>query len=563
MDPGNDHSVDEAESVNHVHDPDALVKAERQIYSPGWTSAEDNSDNSDESRSEDGGVSANDDPSLGDGLGERSHRKRPAEDAATDRPFKRHKGVLNTEYIELLNRDIDDAAHRVCLDDDINLEHSQIGLTTWSPLEKRQFFEALARLGRHNLPGIAARVSSKSLVEIQHYINFLQDAQGRRRQFDRRSILETAEYPAAVELSQQCCHAQEEASDAVSLRQEQKEAQREEKKWGVYWDVTPNMAAKLDRGQDAVVNQPLPFAQLFHLSRWLKLSDRFFMNSSIPGSNWNYIDDVPPSMWATTFEDFYSLAVSVTRRLVQATLFISMSRIRAKRDLVPNTRDIVRRKDAEAAIASLGMPPNAQGHWLKSARRLRLDVYEEPADRDEEADEEPMTYDEVEGALGDEPDGDGPRRTEPNIIPQDSASDDDDDDEDTTNDSDEEKTSPEDEAEYEINREANEILWYSAADLRDVQSTRQALKQRIAMERRQEAQADRFDEYASYQAETEMWTVLQKKPPMDIPKKQDPGRPERSNLDVESIYPVRRDWASQLQYCGEWETLDESNNQGA
>ncbi|POR39484.1 RNA polymerase I-specific transcription initiation factor rrn5 [Tolypocladium paradoxum] len=567
MDPDNDHSVDGAESVQGVHDSDVQVKVERQIYSPGWSSADDNSD---ELSSENGGVSACDDPSLGEGLGERSHRKRPAGDAATYRPFKRHKGILNTEYIELLNRDIDDAAHRVCLDDDFNLGHSQIGLTTWSPLEKRQFFEALARLGRHNLPGIASRVNSKSLVEIQHYINFLQDAQGRRRQFDRRSILETAEYPAAVELSQRCCHAQEEASDAVSLRQEQKERQREETKWGSYWDITPRIAVKLDQGQDADVNQPLPFAQLFHLSRWLRLSDRFFMNSSIPGSNWNYIDDVPPSMWATTFEDFYSLAMSVTRRLVQATLFISMSRIRAKRELFPNTRDIVRRKDVEAAIASLGMPPNAQHHWLKSARRLRLDVYREPPDRDEEADQEPMTYDEVETALSDEQDGDGPKQTKASIVTQDSASSSsssssssDDGDEVTTNDSDEEKMTPEDEEEQEINREANEILWYSAAGLRDVQGARQALKRRIAMERRQEEQADRRDEHASYQAETAMWSVLQKKPPMDIPKKQDPGRPERSNLDVESIYPVRRDWASQLQYCGEWETLDESNNQEA
>ena len=555
MDPDTDDSVDEAGSVSNVRDSVALVKPERELYSSGWTSADGSPG---ESSGETGGVSANDAPSLGQGLGERSYRKRPAENAATYRPFKRHKGTLNTEYLELLNRDIDDAAHRVCLDDSNNLEHSQIGLTTWSPSEKRQFFEALARLGRHNLPGIASRVNSKSLVEIQHYIDFLQDAHGRRRQFDRRSILETAEYPAAVELSQQCCHAQEEASDAVSLRQEQKETQREEKKWGLNWDITPSIAAKLDRGQDADVNQPLLFASLFHLSRWLKLSDRFFMNSSIPGSNWNYVDDVPPSMWATTFEDFHSLAVSVTRRLVQATLFISMSRIRAKRELVPNTRDIVRRKDVEAAIASLGMPPNAQDQWLKSARRLRLEVYEELPDGDEEADGEPMSYDEVEAALSDEQDGNGPRQTKANIFTQNATSDVDDvEDEDSASDVDEEKISPNDEEEHEINREANEILWYSVAGIRDVQSARQALKQRIAAERRQEKQADCADEYASYQAETEMWSVLHEKPPMDIPKKQDPGRLQRSNLDVESMYPVRSDWASHLQYRGEWEMVDE------
>ncbi|KAM4056801.1 Homeodomain-like protein [Hirsutella rhossiliensis] len=485
---------------------------------------------------------------------ERSHHnnKRLIQDSAAHRPFKRQKGRFNADYLELLNRDIDDAAHGVCLDDDFDLPRTQLGLTTWSTLEKRQFFEALARLGRHDLPGIASRVNSKSMVEIKHYINFLEEAHGLRRRLQRRSFLETAEYPAAVELSQPCCHAQEEAADAIALRQEHRETQREEKKWGCHWDISPMVAQRLDHGHDADASQPLPFAQLFHLGRWLRLSERFFMNSSIPGGNWTFVDHVPPSVWATAFDDFYSLVVSITRRLVQTTLFISMSRIRAKNELIPNTRNIVRKRDAEAAVASLGMAPNARQFWLKSARRLRLNVYQELLDQEEGSDEEPMTYDQVESSLDE---GDGDKPVEAGTIKQEAVSDHDQDD--LSDDSGEDNVSPENQEQRDISREANEVLWYSATDLRDFRGARRALERAIAMERRQEEQAERGDEYASYQAEVEMWEVLQRKPPMDIPKKQDPGPLERSNVDVESIYPMKRDWTSQLKYRSEWEAWDQ------
>ncbi|PHH80711.1 hypothetical protein CDD83_3673 [Cordyceps sp. RAO-2017] len=489
----------------------------------------------------------------------RDRKRRRIRDGVAHRPFKRQKGVFSAEYLELLNRDIDDAAYAVCLDDDFGLPSSRPGLIRWSSVEKQQFYEALARLGRHDLPGIAARVGTKSPIEVGHYLDFLAEALRLRRLRDRRSFLELAEYPAAVELSQQCCRAQEEAADALSLRQEHREAQREKKKWGDYWDVTHRVAARLDHGRDADVRQSLAFARMFHLGRWLRLSERLFMNSSIPADNWTSVNDVPPSVWATAFDDFYSLVVSVTRRLVQTTLFVSMSRIRAKRELIPKTRDIVRRRDAEAAIASLGMEPNARRFWPECARRLRLNVYHEPPAEAEEEEEEPLAYDEVEGALGEERDGDCNQQTEvDDEVKQESASDGDD----ISSGSGEEEEEGEGEEEVpsgdqerqEIRREANEILWFSATEMRDVRSARKPLERRIAMERMQEDQARRWDEYASYQAELDLWDLLQREPPTEIPKKQEPGRLETSNLDVESIYPMNGDWAGQLQYRAEWET---------
>lgn len=477
--------------------------------------------------------------------------KRPAEDPLAPRPFKRHKGVLNNEYLDMLNRDIEDAAHRVSLADEADTEPTQIGLTFWSSVEKKLFFEALARLGKGDLPGIASSIGSKSPIEVNHYLQTLRKADLSRRSEGLRPPLELAEYPAAVELSQQCCHALDEAADAVSVRQERKEEQREETKWGDVWDITPRIARTLDKGGKVTEGQEVACAQLFNLQAWLKLSERIFMNSSIPGENWNFIDTHPPSMWATTFEDFHSLAVSITRRLVQTTLFMSMTRIRAKKELNSGVRHIVRQNDVDAAVASLGMTPNTHDFWLKCARRLRLEVYEEPPDKDEDGDEEEaLTYEEVEKALkiAPDPEEDNIKPDPPEIK-----------EEVKLGDSDLDKPfTLSDEEEAAIDQEANEVLQYSAADFPETYRTKQSLRNRIAAERQQEFYAEECDQYASHAAEAEMWEVLQKKPPMDLPKVPEPGPLQRSKLDVEAIYPIGRDWRSKLRYQSEWEASEDS-----
>lgn len=501
-------------------------------------------------------VESESEESPGDEKYNESPLKRPAEDAIlAPRPFKRQKGVFNNDYLDLLNRDIEDAAQRVCLEDEPDLPPTQLGLTLWSSLEKKIFFEAVARLGRYDLSGIASRVGSKSVVEVNHYVNALQEARSLRRKTDNRSILGLHDFPAAIELSQQCCHAQDEAADAVSVRQERREQQREENKWDYNWDITPRVAQELD-GKDAATSQRPAFAQIFHLQRWLQLSQRVFMNSSIPGDNWNFIDNSPPSVWATTFEDFHSLAISITRRLVQTTLFISMSRIRAKKELQSGTRAIVRKNDAEAAIASLGLTANTRDFWLKSARRLRLSVYKDLPDHYEDDDEDPMTYDDVEHALSEERNVDStpdPFSTRFRMV-----SPSEDDSLQSIGPESEALISSDEEEADDINQEANEVLKYSAADFPETYRTKQALRSRIAMEKQQEQYAERCDDHASSLAEAEMWDLLQRLPPMELPRRQDPGAPARSNKDVESIYLIGREWRDRLEYYSEWETRADS-----
>ncbi|UKZ47455.1 hypothetical protein TrVGV298_001673 [Trichoderma virens] len=447
----------------------------------------------------------------------RSPLKRPLDDTiAVYRPFKRQRSELNLGYLELLNKEIQDAAQQSSFGDLELPTAGEIGLTPWSAAEKLKFFEAVARLGKHDLPGIATKIGSKSIAEVSHYLHHLQEASDLRQQHGSRSILEFAEYPAAVEISQQCCHAQEEAADEISLKQEAREELREQNRWG-------------DDANSAGVPQ---FAQLFHASKWLELSARMFMNSSVPGNNWNSVNEEPPSMWATTFDDFHSLAISVTRRLVQTTLFMAMSRIRAKNAMGSKVREMVQLQDAEAAISSLNMAGESNEAWIKSARRLRLDVYEDPPEGDEELDEERMTYEEVEQALSGEGAAGPQQQAQPDTPFSTQHSDEDEEDGSPDNLSDSSRSpSPTNVEEQEIDMETMEILEYS------------------------ERQAEEIDQYASYKAEVEMWNVLQKKPPMELPKMQDPGPPRRSNQSLDNFYPSGRDWARKLLYYSEWETL--------
>ncbi|KAL7938072.1 hypothetical protein V8C35DRAFT_290792 [Trichoderma chlorosporum] len=491
----------------------------------------------------------------------RSPLKRPLDDAtAVYRPFKRLRGELNLGYLELLNKEIQDAAQQSSFGDQELPLAGEIGLTSWSAPEKLNFFEAVARLGKHDLPGIAAKIGSKSVAEISHYLHHLQAASDLRQQQGSRSILELAEYPAAVEISQQCCHAQEEAADEISVKQEAREELREQNRWGEVWDITPKVAKKLSREvheQDANPANVPQFAQLFHVSKWLELSARMFMNSSVPGNNWNSVDAEPPSMWATTFDDFHSLAVSVTRRLVQTTLFMAMSRIRAKNAMEIKVKDMVHLQDVEAAISSLNMTGKSKEAWITIARRLRLDVFEDPPEGDEEFDEEErMTYEEVEQALsGGE--AAGPRKQAQPDTPLSTQHSDEDEENGSSDELDDSSRSPSptNEEERQVDIEAMEVLEYSAMDIRTDKTTKKALKACIAMDRQKERQAEEFDQYASYKAEVEMWNLLQKKPPMELPKKHDPGPLRRSNQSLDNFYPSGRDWARKLLYYSEWETL--------
>ncbi|XXG99163.1 Electron transfer flavoprotein alpha-subunit [Hypoxylon texense] len=325
------------------------------------------------------------------------HRRRRAAGQPYDPPLKRRKGNLHPKYATLLNGEIADASAGITKDpgDPPLRPHSQVGAVVWTAAEQRAYFSAVGRLGRGDSAGIASRIGgTKSALEVRQYTVLL-EAAGRVRRGDADRVLRApraVDIPAATELGTELCLALEAAADDLSVRLEAREEQLEQQRWAGRWLITPGIALVLEHQ----LRQPehrqeilahMPFAGLFRLGSWPRLSARVFMNSSVvPDGNWRCVSEEPPAVRATALADFYSLALSVTRRLVAASLFVAQSRIRARQAGGDNPRRgprrvvvaAVRAKDVQAALASVGMrESSSREFWARAPRRLRLDVYKE------------------------------------------------------------------------------------------------------------------------------------------------------------------------------------------
>ncbi|KAI1450150.1 hypothetical protein F5Y02DRAFT_367720 [Annulohypoxylon stygium] len=368
---------------------------------------------------------------------ERKRRRRPTTPPSAPVPAsKRQKPAFNQQYLHLLNQDISDVASGILNESSstttilplAELEPTQLGAVHWTVSEKQSFFTALARLGRDDIEGISSRIGSKSALEVRQYLYYLDTADRTRRASGKRHRgVGPLGIPAAAELSAELTVALDAAADALAARQETYEASLEQKRWGGRWLVTKPLAEVLEArfrelghagAEPGVVSHHSdlpPFVELFPLRNWLKLSDRVFMNSSVEDGNWRFASDPeveadePPAIRATALADFYSLTLSVTRRLVSAALYVASSRIRAKRAVDPTRHNaVVKKNDVWAAAASVGLREGSREFWARAARRLRLDVLDDRddfeisgEDEDEDNVDEEVEVDE-EDSLGED-----------------------------------------------------------------------------------------------------------------------------------------------------------------
>jgi RNA polymerase I-specific transcription initiation factor RRN5 len=333
-----------------------------------------------------------------------SRTKRKASRAADEIKPKRVKKYASKEYRELLNIDIYDAAARAIAEDEIPLLENQIGSSTWTPEEQHLFFSALSRVGRNNVPEIAVRIGVKSAIEIQEYINLLHRLSA---DDDRRNGLQLTDYPAAVEVSDELNAVLEVAGDVLAAEQLSYEEKKEEAKWGESWLLTHGIAKQMEKDRkdtDEDLEGTSLAVNLMHLENWLELSRRIFMNAATPQEdNWKSLteDEELPSIRATAFEDFHSLAVSITKRLVSTTIWYTSSRQRARGSNKVKHGE-VNREDVEAAVKTLGLQVNGSDFWLGCARRNKLLMIDDEQGSDSE-DDISLTYDKVEAALSQEP----------------------------------------------------------------------------------------------------------------------------------------------------------------
>ncbi|KAJ9131576.1 RNA polymerase I-specific transcription initiation factor rrn5 [Pleurostoma richardsiae] len=515
--------------------------------------------------------------------------KRPA-DALSPRPSKRTRGsAFSRAYLDLLNEDIEDAASGYVPHADVDplepssaLPASQIGMTFWTSAEKELFFSALGRLGRDDAAGIARRIRTKDELEVRQYLALLHDATAARRRHGELDPLELADFPAAVELSQECCEALEDAADALADRQERYEERVEAARWGAdLWLVTQDNCRGVEEEARALAGdepQAEP-ASLFKVENWLRLSERVFMNSPAEEGNWwSVADGECPALRATALDDFYSLAVSITRRIVAATLYVAMSRVRSKRVEDPQLKGFVMLRDVAAAAASLGMTADKRSYWVGCPRRLGLEVYEDPPRGTRDDGREPMAYENVETALLDAAGkGEGrlaggrrasgtfvsdressyPSSSDEEQLEEELSDGENRSSEESGHASDEEEEDDTSDVDADILEEADEVLLHSAVDVPQTTRGRQALIRRIKAERDQEAYADRLDARDTYVEERRMWNLLGRQPTTPLPKVEDlrADTAHRNKISVNDVYSVGRDWWEKLRYVSEWEIL--------
>jgi RNA polymerase I-specific transcription initiation factor RRN5 len=483
----------------------------------------------------------------------RSRKRTLSRVNGTEVRSKRLKGFYSHDYRDLLNIEIIDAGKRSIHEDNIPLEASQIGSSTWSVEEKNDFFTGLARVGKDDIRAIAARVRTKSEVEVQEYIQVLDQAY-RDKKSNGTRLLEQMDFPIALEITPECSTIMERAADALAIRQERYEEDIEKAKWGNNWLLTEDICKSLESNRklqpgEENIEEILPAASLLNARNWLILSENIFMNSSEPRQedNWREIGEPgeTPAIRATAFEDFHSLTVSITKRIVSTVLFCTMSRIRATGSTKAIQAD-VGTSDVEAALKILKMAENSNDFWIKCARRNNLAV----SDPD---DNSIMTYEEVENELR-KPDGNRSksRSRSRSQRPYSSAPP-------TPNDhtsaSESSSTELSSESDYDIpSQRSDDSFPFSQPS--QSQSQSQAHNRHFTSESYElalESHISALDAKASAAEEQRIWRLLRQAPPFDlnddeeeVPEKPR-GRPDSEGRDA-------RDWRKR-EVWSEWEAV--------
>lgn len=354
---------------------------------------------------------------------------------------KGRRRLLADYYADLFNESVDEISLGICYDDTYHSLPSQVGVVSWTVEEKDVFFKALSRYGKGATPKIASTIGTKCELEVRALTELLEKRLSYRLIREPRSrLLTLADIPAAYEISDECCRALEECADALLAEEQDKEKQVYRRKDRDYWLVDYNVAASVeevmrdnssdsDKHEDEnIENNNLPkkisseshgenenrpeesndnngeghtgggdtatkdtnsvkgraessiftTAKLLHISNWVRLSERIFMNAGqkSPENNWTRIagENESPSLTSDSFAGFYALTISITRRLVQSSIFFALSRIRSVRQVGYGVQDVLRKEDVTAALDVLKMKRDSHDFWAQAARRCKLDV---------------------------------------------------------------------------------------------------------------------------------------------------------------------------------------------
>ncbi|PBP24793.1 hypothetical protein BUE80_DR004313 [Diplocarpon rosae] len=478
--------------------------------------------------------------------------KRKALKPASEIRVKRLKSFYSNEYREMLNEEIQDAKLRA--NPSGEMKSSQIGSSFWSEAEKMLFFMSLDRLGREDIRGIGEQIGTKSQNQVQEYICLLHKGIMERKE-KNYSLLTPSELPAAVEISDECVALLERAGDAIAAHQELAEEKVEKAKWGDSWLITEDVAQLIEKrrsdaaGEEAM-EEVLPAANLLHLRMWLELSRQIFMNPAAPRDedNWEVIAEPGerPAMRATAFEDFHSLTVSITKRIVSSVLYCAMSRLRARSSKTSKYSQITV-GDVKAALNILGMKTSSNNFWIGCAKRCSLEIIDGDST---------MTYAEVEEALQEEL-PEGARSRSRSVTRHDQARG-------TSwneniyspSELDTESTGSESEHVYLPGSDEEVMSSPSSSNFPDNHSVQ---KRRIhpadveeAAAQAQDAHTEAFDVHASQVEEIRLWNMLDQSAPFEFSAKPVINQAPRPPKDA---LVERENWREYFDYVSAWEAM--------
>lgn len=154
--------------------------------------------------------------------------------------------------------------------------------------------------------------------------------------------------------------------------------------------------------------QAIPQADLLHADTMLSLSKNLFMNRSpdlpSPWPHWSEYtsEHVPePSILRTAFNDFHTLVVSLTKRLMQTAVIQATSRLRSQRRRTKKgVMPFVKTRDVLSAIDILGLKRDGRARWTGVARRCNVRVFDEQRTTRFKTKQREVTWDQAEQILG-------------------------------------------------------------------------------------------------------------------------------------------------------------------
>lgn len=417
---------------------------------------------------------------------------------------------------------------------------TQNGAVLWTPTEKEALFNVLDRQGKNGIPEIAAAVGTKSELEVMDHLRLLHRSLEVEHLFKSHiRPVALADIPAAEEVSEECGALLDRYAEVLVVDEEHKAAIERKREHGLNWVITETRAQKIKDGKnDDTAREGVSLASgLLNVPIMVQLSRRVFMNlgGSRSEDNWTNLvmsEEEEPSMTADALQDFYALVISITRRLIQSSIFFAMSRLRTVQRRGKERTSVVRKRDVRTAMDVLNMKRDRSDFWIKLARRNHLEV----ADMKNQKGWVPrvFSYDEIEQILSGDDDYFN-LVSETGVLPDDQ---------------------PEEPAEEEegIGRPPSRASSELSAPLSESE---------LSFLDPEDEHADTLDRERSRRGELRLWNKLERPAPafLDEPIKEedDENDPEKNKEVIRKPHGERKtkqdlvDWRDHTLYRSEWE----------